>query len=314
MIVLPKGRTTNEFIEEMRKINPDIEILGEYRTARIKINVGCKICGNKWSVVPYYLSSGGGCPKCRGVKLSKRFRKSHDDFIEELKEANPNVTVVSKYKNAKTKVNCYCEKHGHWKASPEKLLQGNGCPECGRERTARKKRKTHEEFINEINEENDHIIVLGEYKADNVKVSCLCRDCEREWMAVPSMILGGRGCPHCKLSRGEREIAKVLDGEGLRFTSQCRFEECKMNKTLPFDFYLPDLNIAIEYDGRQHFFAIEYFGGEKGLERTRKSDRIKSEFCLNNGIKLIRIPYTINDVKGHLKSKLKDYENMKVTQ
>jgi very-short-patch-repair endonuclease len=62
-------------------------------------------------------------------------------------------------------------------------------------------------------------------------------------------------------------------------------------KKLKFDFYLPNYNLCIEYDGRQHFEPIDFFGGEKNFEIIKKRDKIKNEYCLNNNIHLIRIPY-----------------------
>ena len=69
-----------------------------------------------------------------------------------------------------------------------------------------------------------------------------------------------------------------------------------MNKNgtypLKFDFYLPDYNCCIEYDGKQHFEPIDYFGGKNGFIKTQERDDIKNQYCKNNDIKLIRIPYT----------------------
>ena len=64
-----------------------------------------------------------------------------------------------------------------------------------------------------------------------------------------------------------------------------------MHRELPFDFYIPDLNITIEYDGRQHYEIIDYFGGLDGFIDTKIRDTIKTIYCKENNIKLIRIPY-----------------------
>jgi hypothetical protein len=69
---------------------------------------------------------------------------------------------------------------------------------------------------------------------------------------------------------------------------------------------LPDYNICIEYDGIQHFESVDYFGGELGFINTQMRDNIKNEYCKNNNIKLIRIPYwdyeNIDQIlTGHIK-------------
>ena len=69
---------------------------------------------------------------------------------------------------------------------------------------------------------------------------------------------------------------------------------------MPFDFYLPKLNICIEYDGEHHFNSIEKWGGDNRFDEIKNNDEIKNVFCLKNNIKLIRIPYNdfnnINDI------------------
>ena len=64
-----------------------------------------------------------------------------------------------------------------------------------------------------------------------------------------------------------------------------------------FDFYLPELNICIEYDGLQHFKSIPYWGGDDGLLERQTRDKFKTGYCFNNNIKLIRIKYDENVIK-----------------
>ena len=66
---------------------------------------------------------------------------------------------------------------------------------------------------------------------------------------------------------------------------------------LPFDFFIPSLNCLIEYDGEQHFRPVSRFGGEEGFEKLRQRDELKNQYSKKNGIKLIRIPYTMKNVE-----------------
>jgi len=70
-----------------------------------------------------------------------------------------------------------------------------------------------------------------------------------------------------------------------------KFNSCKNIKELPFDFYLPEYNICIEYDGQHHFNIVSKFGGENFLNKVRQNDKIKDNWCSENNIKLIRISY-----------------------
>lgn len=77
----------------------------------------------------------------------------------------------------------------------------------------------------------------------------------------------------------------------INFEQQKIFDGCKDKRKLSFDFYLPEYNICIEYDGIQHYESIEYWGGHKNFNYIKKHDQIKTDFCENNNIKLIRIKY-----------------------
>lgn len=99
------------------------------------------------------------------------------------------------------------------------------------------------------------------------------------------------GCPKCKRSRAEEEIHKILTEKNIRFIQEYRSKECMYRKTLPFDFYLPDHNILIEANGKQHYESIEFYGGEKMFELRKKRDKIKREYAKKNNIKLLEIPY-----------------------
>ena len=86
------------------------------------------------------------------------------------------------------------------------------------------------------------------------------------------------------------------------FESEKRFDDCRNVKPLPFDLYVPILNLCIEYDGRQHFEPIEHWGGFDGLLLTQTNDFIKNQYCNDNNINLLRIRYDEDHV-----SVLKEY-------
>lgn len=62
----------------------------------------------------------------------------------------------------------------------------------------------------------------------------------------------------------------LLIENNIKFISEKRFNGCKNINELPFDFYLPNQNLLIEYDGIQHFKPINFFGGEMGLKKHKK--------------------------------------------
>ncbi len=105
-------------------------------------------------------------------------------------------------------------------------------------------------------------------------------------------------------SKGELKISNWLLDNNINYIHQHKFNECKSVRKLPFDFYLPDYNLCIEYDGKQHFEPIEWFGGENSLQSNRMRDLIKTEYCINNNVRLIRISY-IDDIISKLENSIK---------
>lgn len=97
-------------------------------------------------------------------------------------------------------------------------------------------------------------------------------------------------CDRCnqKTSVGEVAIINILDKYNIDYIFQKRFKDCKDKKPLPFDFYLPEYNTCIEFDGQGHF---EPAFGNKSFFSTILHDGMKNNYCLWNNIRLIRIPY-----------------------
>lgn len=124
---------------------------------------------------------------------------------------------------------------------------------------------------------------------------CIC-DCGNECDVDVNSLISGHtqscGCYHKSL--GERYIESILGNSNTIYYQQYTFDDCINIYKLPFDFYLPNYNTVIEYDGAQHFKPVDFFGGEEGFKRRQINDGIKNEYCKNNNINLIRIPYTMS--------------------
>lgn len=82
----------------------------------------------------------------------------------------------------------------------------------------------------------------------------------------------------------------------ISYVYQYHFGDCvRKIRDMPFDFYLPDSNIAIEYDGIQHYKPIDRFGGEKAFTEQKLNDNFKTNYCAEHNVRIIRIPYTEYD-------------------
>lgn len=130
--------------------------------------------------------------------------------------------------------------------------------------------------------------------------NCKCPLCGEMFVALPAKVMNNHttSCG-CKIqSSMERSIETFLKSLNIKYETQKRFPDCKYHYTLAFDFALyndsDDLLCLIEYDGRQHFQPVEFFGGEESYTESLERDKIKDDYCKENSIRLIRFDYTMN--------------------
>ena len=119
-------KTQSEFIIELSVKNPTVEVLEQYKNANTKIQFRCRVCQHEWPAKPSHVLNGHGCPVCGGS-----MRKDNNTFLEQLAKINPMIEPLEPYTNARNKILCRCNHcKNKWPATPDKLLQGNGCPNC----------------------------------------------------------------------------------------------------------------------------------------------------------------------------------------
>ena len=290
-----RTKTHKEYVDEVKRINPDIEVVEKYVKARTLMLHYCKKHDVEWMARPYNILLGMGCPKCKSEKITTSQTKGHHQYIREVVAKNPDVEVIEEYININTPILHRCKIHNiKWKVRPYDILRGQGCSQCGIEKTRNVSTKNHKQYVDELRLKNNNIEVVGEYINAKTPILHKCLICKNEWEVVPDSVLRGTGCPRCKTSVGEKKISQWLKENDINYTPQYKFVDCKDIRALPFDFYLPDYNICIEYDGKQHFEPVDYFGGENEFQIVKLHDEIKTRYCKNNDINLLRISYQQN--------------------
>lgn len=126
---------------------------------------------------------------------------------------------------------------------------------------------------------------------------CRCNLCGREDVIITTHNIYLQYSCGCSISsKGERKIIELLEKAQIKYIKEKRFSNCVFqdnNYQARFDFYLPDYNILIEYDGRQHsLLGTGHFDNLDKFIQTQEHDRYKNEWAKENGYTLIRIPYT----------------------
>ncbi|MBQ2408615.1 MAG: hypothetical protein II309_04185, partial [Bacilli bacterium] len=278
----------------------NIEILEEYKGNKIKIKCKCKIDGYEWTSTPNsLLGKNSGCPQCRAKKISEISGLTHNEFLEKFYKKNSNannIEILEEYKGNKIKIKCKCKIDGYeWTPVPHNLLTGQGCPMC-----YGNIKKTHEQFIKELEEINSNIEVLEEYKGASTKIKCRCKIDNHIWKVKPNSLLNMKsGCPKCNSSKGEKRIVNYLDKYNIVYIyNKSYFNNLfsMNNKLLRPDFILPQYKIWIEFDGIQHFEPQDFANrgkdwAEENFKQTQVNDKIKDEYAKDNDWNLIRIPY-----------------------
>jgi len=238
---------------------------------------------------------------------------TNEEFIQKaVKIHGSKYPCLDTYKGAHVQLRFQCVVHGEFLLTPDQHINTKrGCPKCGRQISHNKKRGSIEDlqYIAYLR----HGKCLSSIYIDSpTKYTWQCSN-KHVWEASAVNIQnGGTWCPYCAIqsSKGEREIERVLIKYGLKFNidyfREHSFKECKNKKLLLFDFYIPNKNLVIEFDGQQHFKPISLFGGNKAFTTNLANDIIKDTFCALHRIKLIRIPYwDLKNIESILDTKLK---------
>jgi hypothetical protein len=293
-----KKLTTQEFIQKAKNIHGDKFDYGkvEYIKSREKIIIICQNHG-EFLQAPNDHLKGSGCYNC-----AKNKKSNTEDFKNKANKVHNGIYDYTNvvYSGWNNKIDIICHTHGIFQQTPNNHLNGKGCHKCGGG-----KKLTKQEFIEKATKIHNDLYEysLIDYINTEIDIKIICKK-HGVFNQRPYNHLLGKGCPICKFSKGELKILNFLNKNKIKNIPQKTFEGCKFKTNLEFDFYLPEYNTCIEYDGEQHFEANKFFG-LKSFELTKLRDEIKNEWCKNNNITLIRIPYfDFENVENILEDKL----------
>ena len=291
----------------------DYEVLGQYKAITYEIKFKHNKCGYIFDKKPTNIDFVGDfCPICTNYN-----EMDQKDFEYYLKYKLKNEYILlSDYKNTsdKIKLRHNIEECGYeWWLSSANITKASNpskCPKCFGNIL-----KTQDEFLYDVDliPTGKEYIVLGKYKNAHTKLKVRHITCGNEWDTTPNRFLSGHLCPLCKSSSGERKLKQILENYNIPHQSQYRIKDCKYNRPLPFDFAIFNdkliITYLIEYDGQQHYFPVRFNGmpqekAEELFDKVKMRDKIKSDYCIENNIKLIRIPYwDFNNIESILSDK-----------
>lgn len=274
---------------------------------KTKLDLLCLSCSYQWNTcsINSYCSKKYGCPRCN--KRVRYTNKSIHDIIEysnlNSTESTLKIIDINEISGNSTRVLVQCKKCSHeWKKEVRHIIANrSSCPIC-----AKNYKFTEENVIQRIYSIKDPEITnivctkIPKNPKYNTYLDLKCIKCNNEWSTttISSYIYNNIRCGICSKNKSlpVLEMEKILSENGIEFIMEHRFPDCKNINPLPFDFYIPEVGVCIEYDGIQHYKSIEHWGGQQALDYRKANDKIKDKYCLDAGIKLYRISYRTDHV------------------
>ena len=294
-------KTNEQFLSEIAaKYGDEYTILEPYITAHVKIKMRHNVCGREIYKTPHAILAGHGCSKCRYAEYGRKHARTTEQFKKEVFQlVGDEYSVLGEYRKNNIPIKMRHNACGYeWKPIPIWFLKGTRCPKCMYKVNGEKRKMSHEEFVEKvISLEGDEYEVIGQYEKSDKKIEIKHSVCGQIYKVTPSEFLNGSRCPYCansSKSKGERLIRKYLESKSIDFVMGYKIEECRNILPLPFDFAVFKggvLATLIEFDGIQHFKPIKMFGGEEAFYHLKINDNIKTQYCKENSIPLIRISY-----------------------
>ena len=309
-----RKKLEDKFIRRAKEINGDKNDYSQVHYVGDKTNVKiiCNIHGQFFQTPSKHIYRRDDCPKCGIIKNGNSQRKTTEQFIKESKaifkdENGDDLLGYDKciYTGSKNDVELYCKKHKEYFKIVPMAHTGKhkqSCPKCSLESQGKIEVYDTNSFIERA--QKVHVDENGEplytykdaiYTYSKNKLKITCRLHGNFLQSPDSHVTGKHKCPICSSSEPEKRIFMYLKKLNIDFIKEYKIKGYRYN----YDFFLKDLNLLIEYDGRQHFKPVKYMykvpikNPEEALKERQKIDRLKDKIAEDNNYIIERIPYTL---------------------
>ena len=285
----------DNLIEEAEKIHGKKYIYTKTNLngKRQPFTVTCPIHGDFQKDYYHFIKRKQGCPKCGCLsRWDTRDKITKEQFILNANKVHNNKYSYnsSNYVNLQTKLNIICPIHGTFLQSPQKHLQGQGCPICKLTIIGEKNSSNTEAFVLKAQKVHEKKYTYEKvcYKNNLTSVTITC-PIHGDFSQTPQNHLAGKGCKYCKISHLELLVKNILDNEHIRYINGYKSQWLGLQH---LDFYLPDYNIGIECQGEQHFVPVNFSGkgikwAKEQLNKIIERDKAKAIKCKKQNVKLI---------------------------
>lgn len=284
--------------------NKSFDISDYFRDENNSLRVisNCHVCNQKWDADWQSIYSlGTGCPWCVNRRVTKEnsFVYLYPELMNDWDwDNNMTIDPYSLAPNSHERIywKCHICQHCWDCVLSNRTSLGRGCPGC-----AKKVATSYNNFAIRFPE----LLCEWDYDANGdphqyspfsgKNVSWICFFCGRKWpAAINSRTSNGSDCPSCSSSSNEKTAKRFFVKNNIDFEEQYRIKQCRKERELPFDFAIFEDNFLfclLELQGPQHYMSFSHFGGEEKFIEQQENDAIKFEYCQNNNIPLLIIPY-----------------------
>lgn len=293
---IEKKESFNKYID-FCKINNYTPLTNfeNFKGLRGQVQYNCKRHGLQTSLLSSVLYNNAKCRECSWDNLSKERRKDLDELIFLINQKDCEILNPKDYINMNEKnLIIRHKKCGNVAITSLANFERSkyGCTSCSNQILSESKKFSYEYVKTIIESKNNNKLISKVYDGSNGLLKIECGSCGNPFKSslsnYESHNLTGK-CPDCNCnSYGEYLMSLILDKYKISYIRQKTFDECRDKKLMPFDFYLPDYNLCIEYDGEGHY---EPCFGEDSYLKTLLHDSMKNWHCKWNNIDILHIPY-----------------------
>lgn len=288
----------------------------EYKNNTAPLDVICG-CGSVFTVAYAHFARGKQhCDKCSSELSSERQRLDDSYVLSTIEKAGCE-WIDGEYKRNTSLLTIRCECGNTFKTSFQRFTckskPKQQCNDCGDVVRYSKLRHSYN-YVEQTVKDKGCVLISDEYinSETPIKIQCSCGEMFETTFNNFSGEKDKSTCDACSRSssKGEVSIREFLLSNGVNFKEEAIVSGCSNIRDLRFDFVIyadnGDIIKAIEFDGQQHFYPVDFFGGERVFKEQVERDKIKNLFCEEEEIPLLRIPYTEYDnIDEILKNKLK---------
>lgn len=292
-------RTNKELDLYLINNNFTVKRLGDFKSKKNVLNFECLTCYHIWpgkfiNIKKAHEHSGVPCPKCYEQKIIKDHEERRAKMTIEIDNAliNRNIKRLSPFYESTSDMDWQCLICDYkWTVPSAQVVirkngSGSGCKKCAHWCS---NAEIDEYLINH----KIKIKRLDDYIKNDIKINWQCLRCDYIWPSKPLYIKQKFGCPNCSSGKSEREIREFLKENNIKVQEFRVKLPISKNEAIP-DFYIPSMNLIIEYNGDQHYRPVKF--GKKSQEKINEAfkyqqirDQQMRDYCSENWIELWEI-------------------------